>query len=105
MKEEIKEIICRHQHLLETSVCQVYLFGSFARNEETVYSDVDLALVSIENSQAPRGTSHDFKSAVEVELQKYFTTNEYNIETSTGLFNTNTRIKEEGVLLWSRTVT
>ena len=111
MKENIKIIIGRQQHLLETHVCKIFLFGSFARNEETIYSDVNLALVSIGNRQVPRGASHDFKDAVEDELQKYnrtvgwFTTNEYKLETSTEIFNTNTRIKEEGVLLWNRTVT
>ena len=76
-----------------------------------MYSDVDLALVSKGDSQVSRGAYHEFKSAVDTELQRHnrtvcwFTTNEHNLETSSEVFNTNTRIKKEGILLWTQTAT
>lgn len=109
--ETLKNIINENNHLLEDSIEKIYLFGSFARKEETIYSDVDIALVYRDDINAKRGSSSEFKSILEKEIRFFnreigwFSTNEHNIKKSTGIFNTNTRIREEGVPIWIRTVT
>jgi len=106
---QLDKIIQDRQDLIEHNIVKIFLFGSFARGEETIYSDIDIALVFEGSSRVTRGSSYDFKDSVETEIQKFhreigwFNTNEYNLETSEDIFNTNTRIKEEGILLWTRT--
>ena len=109
--EDIKKVLHDTEHLIDKRIEKILLFGSFARGEETVYSDIDIALVCKGSDRLERGSAYEFKDVVEEEIQKmhrevgWFSTNEHNLDTSKGVFNTNTRIKKEGILLWMRTVT
>lgn len=58
--EHIRQIACKHlQHL----PVKVYLYGSWARQEERITSDVDLAIWS--ESQLPSGMLTRLRSALE----------------------------------------
>ncbi|MCL1995358.1 MAG: nucleotidyltransferase domain-containing protein [Defluviitaleaceae bacterium] len=107
---EISKILSDNEQFLDDNIVKIYLFGSFARGEQTVYSDIDIALVYKNSHTVIRGAAHKFKTAVEDAMQEslreigWFTTNEYNLGKSEDIFNTNTRIREEGILLWKRIV-
>ena len=98
-------------HLLDEDVISIILFGSFARGEQTIYSDMDVALVFAQDIKIPRGHLSQFREVVEDEMEKYhrevgwFPTNEFNLANAAILFDTNTSIMKEGITLWTKTLT
>lgn len=98
-------------HLLDPQVVSLILFGSFARNEQTIYSDFDIAVVFAADIKVSKGYLTQFREDMEDAIEKrhrkigWFPTNEFKLKNATHLFDTNTRIREEGITLWKQTAT
>lgn len=86
------------------AVEQLILFGSYARNEADIYSDVDVAVVADEtftrtDKSNLRSYLEAFDKTIEISL---FCTNKKKLEQVTDEFDANYWIKREGVLLWKK---
>lgn len=109
--DTIETVIKAYTEMIPREVIQIILFGSFARGEATIYSDVDLALVREGQTPPIRGLGWELKEQIEQALMPlhrkvgWFNTSEANLAQAEELFNTNTRIKKEGIVVWKRTVT
>jgi len=80
---------------------EVYLFGSQARGTSGKKSDIDLAIVTgpLEkvNKEALR------KKADEFDIKCHFTyTTKYRLQKSNSVFDVNTHIRNDGILVWKR---
>lgn len=86
----------------------IYLFGSYARGEQTLSSDIDMALVH-EACYTPLCRTEELFLKMHVEEQlpelaiNFFSTNREKIDTETSPMNTNTNIRQEGRVLWQST--
>ena len=93
-----------HQILLPDSLQKALLFGSFARGEAQVGSDVDIALVAQDTWDfARRNQLRDWLEDFDVNLSihPFFTTSEKLTQTQ-DKFDANYWIAQEGVVLWQR---
>ena len=93
-------------HLLPENLNKIIVFGSYARGEANVSSDLDLALVAgaaspIEglDREIARDILENFDNFLEISL---FCTNQTKIDTVQNKFDANYWIREEGKLIWSR---
>ena len=86
-------------------VCKVVLFGSFARNQQTISSDVDIAV--IHNGDSPnalrryllQGLYDVYPSQEDIQ---FTTLQEHVYETDTHPLNVSSSILKEGVILWQK---
>ena len=107
MKPYVKEFLSKYVHQFETlniDIHSLVLFGSQARGEATVSSDIDIAVVMKEDlTHFERGKlrclGDDVDSRAEVNL--FFTTQEA-INFAQKDLDTNKYIREEGIKLWPK---
>ena len=100
----LTDFILNNTEKFPDEINKIILFGSYAKNEQRVSSDVDIALVADETWETlPRCSVRDvfdnFDDNVEISL--FFTTS-VKIEAAKNVFDANFFIKKEGVLLWER---
>ena len=105
MRDYIKKYLndyVKEFEALNIDIHALILFGSQARGEATISSDVDIAVVMKEplNSQE-RGTLRFLGEEIDedIETNIYFT-NIQALENPSHHFDTNTHIKREGIVLW-----
>ena len=99
----LTEYVKRQSGDFPDSLEKIIVFGSYARGEAKVGSDIDIALVSngtwsIPDRGAVRDVLDDF--APELRLGLFYTTNEGLLAEDDR--NTNYWIRNEGVELWRR---
>ena len=106
VKPELQEFIKKHTELFPKELIEIILFGSYARNEQRVGSDVDLALVFHNSMIATpklraeiREILDNFCDTLELNL---FCTDSKAIQTTSDKFDANYWIREEGFSLWAR---
>jgi len=83
-------------------VKSIILFGSHARGDSRLSSDIDIAIVSNNSlSHESRGLIRCILDELHetVEINPFFTKQEY-IEKANDYFDTNFYIKNEGIILW-----
>lgn len=107
IKEYLKEYVDRFKELLLEDVEALILFGSQARDTATISSDIDIAVIMKKPLDAQsrgllRCLSEDINPHIEVNL--FFTTAEA-LKAPHHHFDTNTYIKEEGIILWEEQAT
>ena len=102
----LQKFIAASAHLLPAHLNKIIVFGSHARGEATVRSDVDIALVFDGTGPAERADKaamhdilEDFDDIIKIDL---FCTNQTKINEAQDKFNANYWIREEGKLLWER---
>lgn len=98
---KLKQAINKTTGILPIDVEKLVLFGSYARGEQNIYSDIDIAIVYKDNYTFFRQQEALFQQ----ELQEQFSDNiEINFfrttENKTG--GANDFIKKEGITLWER---
>ena len=93
-------------HLLPENLNNIIVFGSYARGEAKVGSDLDLALVADAASpierldrEITRDILSGFSEFLEISL---FCTNQTKIDTTQNKFDANFWIREEGETIWLR---
>lgn len=95
---------------LPPTVNRIILFGSYARGQQTIYSDIDLAIVHAGNYQ-PTHRKEEAPFIAEITYHfdqvplNFFSTNEEKLNLTDYPMNANTNIQKEGIVLWTRTVT
>ena len=94
----------RSQQEYPDSLESMVLFGSFARGDAKVGSDLDIALVtkdgfSRDDKIAVQSLLDDFNDKLEVSL---FCTKREKVETTQDKLNANYWIRKEGVVIWNR---
>ena len=82
-------------------ISALYLFGSHARNEATILSDVDFAVVSQIPAKVNRGCLNYAAESFDIPCDFVYTTDKA-IAASTSELDVNFQIKTKGVLLWQR---
>lgn len=102
-RDEVRTIV---EEIIETSkkdkhISAVYLFGSQARGESTINSDVDIAIVSDDPSKVNRVFLNYTAGFYNIPCNFVYTTNDALIEPNSP-FDVNYWIKTEGVLLWQK---
>ena len=99
----LKNFIASISHQLPENLDKIIVFGSYARGEAKVSSDLDLALVSdgtgIVDKWAVADVLEDFDKFLNI---SYFCTNQTKISTEQDKFNANYWIRDKGKLLWER---
>jgi len=99
----LQKFIPTVSHLLPENLDKIIVFGSHARGEAKVSSDLDLALVSDGTSIVDRwivdDALRDFDKFLKI---SFFCTNQIKIDTTQNKFDANYWIREEGELIWSR---
>jgi len=99
LKEHIESVA----HTLPSHLEKVVLFGSYARGEATLRSDVDIALVFAEGTEVnPRDRAfirEELETLVDPVEINLFTTCKSQLDTDNKL-NANYWIREEGYVLW-----
>ena len=102
----LQNFISSVSHLLPANLNKIIVFGSYARGEATIRSDVDLALVfdgegptERKYIAAVREILDDFDEFLKIDL---FCTNQTKINTVDNKFNANYWIREDGKLIWTR---
>lgn len=86
------------------SLDSIVLFGSYARGDAKVGSDLDIALITKENFTRNdkitiQSLLDDFNNDLEVNL---FCTNREKVNNTLDILNANYWIREEGIILWNR---
>ena len=85
----------------DDAITEVYIFGSHARGQATIFSDVDIAVIHSENCEVNRAALNDVVSRCDEDVQftyvqtDVFYSDEHPLHVSSS-------IKREGVLLWQR---
>ena len=102
----IKQIIEKYSADIPDEIHSIILFGSYARGDHTVRSDVDLALVLMPGSYRKINTKATLTNLLtdtlhDVEINCFVTTDEKLQNTITAK-DTNYHIRKEGQLLWMR---
>ena len=116
IKTDIIPKLQTYLHHIDTStmpknISRIILFGSYARGEQTLYSDIDISVVYHGTQKKKRGTYFSWQEELDYLFSEaglivnYFYTNEHNLHTSTDTFDTNTWINKEGITLWTQTPT
>jgi len=99
----LKNFVASVSHQLPENLDKIIVFGSYARGEARVSSDLDLALVSdgtgIVDKWAVADVLEDFDKYLKI---SFFCTNQTKIDTEQHKFNANYWIREEGKLLWEK---
>ena len=102
----LQNFISASAHLLPENLDKIIVFGSYARNEATIRSDVDVALIfdgtepaERIDREAVRDILDDFDDIIKFDL---FCTNQIKIDGALSKFDANYWIREEGRLLWAR---
>ena len=99
----LKNFVMSVSHQLPENLSKIIVFGSHARGEAKVSSDLDLALVSdgtgIVDQWAVADTLEGFDEFLQI---NFFCTSQAKIDTVQSKFNANYWIREEGELIWSR---
>ena len=103
IKEFLENYIAKFEEM-KIEIDSLILFGSQARGDAILSSDVDIAVVmktplTSEERGSLRCLGEDIDDSIETNL--FFTTRQA-IEDSARIFDTNKYIKEEGVVLWPR---
>lgn len=89
---------------LNPDIISIILFGSQARGDSTIRSDIDLAIVMKDGAiigPRERGEIHAISDYIDtpIEINLFFTT-EKALDDAVGIFDTNKYIREEGVVIW-----
>ena len=102
----LQNFISEASHRFPKNLNKIIVFGSYARGEAKVSSDLDLALVFDGTGPAERADMgavdyilYDFDEFLKISL---FCTNQTKIDTVQNKFDANYWIREEGKLIWSR---
>ena len=102
----LQKFISAVSYRLPANLNKIIVFGSYAKGEAKVSSDLDLALVfksETSNEKIDRVVAQDildeFDEFLEINL---FCTNQDKIDTIQDKFNANYWIREEGKLIWMR---
>ena len=105
---KLKSCIEDSAKYIPATVDSIILFGSYARGEQTIYSDLDIAIVR--NTGVSRRSNEElniedmlqcaFENLLEVNV---FYTQTVKLEVAESEWDTNYLIKKEGKLLWSST--
>ncbi|MDR2183029.1 MAG: nucleotidyltransferase domain-containing protein [Clostridiales bacterium] len=102
----LQSFILSVSHRLPKNLNKIIVFGSHARGQATIRSDVDVALVfdgtgpfERMDREAVRDILDDFDDIIKIDLT---CTNQTNIDETENKFNVNYWIREEGKLLWAR---
>lgn len=99
----LQKFIFSVSHELPANLNKIIVFGSYARGEATIKSDVDLALVSDGTGTVDKGAVeyvlHGFDDYIKIDL---FCTNQEKLDRVQDKFNTNFWIREEGQMIWTR---
>jgi len=110
MVYELSKFIKNMESIIHLEIKEIRLFGSCGRGEETVYSDLDLAIIFKKDTPPQRNKTYDLRDALETFIEETFKrpvdfvhTNENNLD-SQNQFNVNSHIRKEGKVLWTRTV-
>ena len=90
-------------HLIPDTVEKLYLFGSYARKTNTVYSDIDIAvLVSEDFTIYDKADLYCLFSEIFPDRDtSLFITTEQAL-TTTNCLDVNYSVREEGVLVWKK---
>lgn len=106
-RQEIQDVLGKYIPLLKNHsplFKSAILFGSQARGEATIRSDIDIAIVMNDSSPlTPRQRgdlielSDDIDTTISINL---FFTSTSLLDNAESIFDTNFHIKKEGVLLW-----
>ena len=89
---------------LPSSLQKIILFGSYARGQAHIHSDIDLALVSTEgfcrrDRAMLRDKLDEFDEQIAISL---FCTTEERLRYTDDPFDANYWIRREGIVLWQR---
>jgi len=102
----LKNFIESVSHQLPENLEKIIVFGSYARGEATIRSDVDIALVFGGEEPTQRADKvavdmalYDFDDILHIDL---YCTNQTRIDTEQNVMRPNYWIREEGKLLWTK---
>ena len=99
----LKNFVASVSHQLPENLDKIIVFGSYARGEAKVSSDLDLALVSGDKPIVDKWAVADVLEGFDKYLKiNFFCTNQTKIDTAQDKFNANYWIREEGKLLWEK---
>ena len=99
VKALLKEIINIAQR--DNNIDALYLFGSQARGDATIQSDIDFAVVSKNPSQINRGLLNYHAESYDIPSNFVYITQE-GLDKADSQFDVKYWIKKEGILLWKR---
>jgi len=85
----------------DDAVMEVYIFGSYARGEATIFSDVDIAVIHGENCEVNRAALNEVVSHCEEDVQFTYVDSDV-FHSDDHPLHVSSSIKREGVLLWRR---
>jgi len=88
-----------------SEVLKVILFGSYARGEANIQSDVDVAIVHENDivSSFSRALKSKFNKVYDGDIDVQFTyLSQINYEEDNHILNVAKSVREEGITLWSR---
>ena len=102
----LKEFVSAVSHEFPANLDKMIVFGSYARGEATIRSDVDIALVfdgtdpaKISDRATVRNILDNFDNVIEFDL---YYTNQINVDIEQNKMRPNYWIREEGMLLWAK---
>ena len=103
-KNEFLAKFIEHFVVLGIDVDSLVLFGSCARGEATLSSDIDIAVVmkndlTRRERAILRSLGDEINQYIKVDL---FFTNRQALDNAEGIFDTNVYIKNEGIQLWPK---
>ena len=102
----LKNFVESVSHEFPESLSKMIIFGSHARGDATIRSDVDIALVFDGEEPAERADRvavdialSDFDDIIKID---FYCTNQTRLDTEENKLRPNYRIRKEGKLLWSK---
>lgn len=99
----LKKFVESVSHQLPDNLDKIIVFGSYARGEAKVSSDLDLALVSDGTGMVDKWAVADvLDNFNECLKMSFFCTNQEKIDSEQHKLNANYWIREEGELIWVR---
>jgi predicted nucleotidyltransferase len=107
MKPFISEFLEKYIQYFEKlgiNVKSLILFGSQAKGEAMLSSDIDIAVVMDKPlTSYERGVLRNLGEEIDDRLKvNLFFTNPQNLKEAVGIFDTNKYIRDEGLILWPK---
>ena len=83
------------------NICYAVLFGSYARSEAVITSDIDIAIVAEDPLSVDRAKLREVTESSDIVCDLVYTTHEA-LASATRELDVNYWIKKEGIVIWQR---
>ena len=99
MPSFVDEIVAAAKN--DDTIRELYLFGSYARGESTIFSDLDIAIIHGDVNAVNRIALNNATAHTDVDVQFTYIQAE-TFDTDDHPLHVSSSVKREGVLLWRR---